>query len=184
MFLGGVINGGLHSARRLAGGTTKLGGERMEPTGLHRPEQVASGTARTLDRGGAAVVAGGDTPTTGSGDPGPAGRFRIGALAGHPVAVHLAVLVGFIPAGIAVTWPRATYLAGRLPATRDAGSYVWGFWWIAHQGEHLSNPWFTRYIAAPTGTQLGLHALMPLPGLLMIPITLSSARVPPTTCCP
>ena len=145
----------------------------MEPTGLHRPEQVASGTARTLDRGGAAVVAGGDTPTTGSGDPGPAGRFRIGALAGHPVAVHLAVLVGFIAAGIAVTWPRATYLAGRLPATRDAGSYVWGFWWIAHQAEHLSNPWFTRYIAAPTGTQLGLHALMPLPGLLMIPITLT-----------
>ncbi|MDX6396577.1 MAG: hypothetical protein QOJ73_7640 [Streptosporangiaceae bacterium] len=144
----------------------------MEPSGLHRPEQAASGTARTLDRGGAAAGAGG-APTTGSGDPGPAGRFRIGALARHPVAVHLAVLVGFIAAGIAVTWPRATYLAGRLPATRDAGSYVWGFWWIARQAEHLSNPWFTSYIAAPTGTQLGLHALMPLPGLLMIPITLA-----------
>jgi hypothetical protein len=70
-----------------------------------------------------------------------------------------------------VTWPRASYLAGRLPATRDAGSYVRGFWWVARQVEHLSNPWFTRYIVAPTGTQLGLHALMPLPGVLMIPVT-------------
>jgi hypothetical protein len=72
-----------------------------------------------------------------------------------------------------VTWPRASYLAGRLPATRDAGSYVWGFWWVARQVEHLSNPWFTRYIAAPTGTQLGLHALMPLPSVLMIPVTVT-----------
>src|ERR1700733_7455765 len=120
-------------------GTTNLGGKRMEPTGLHRPEQPASGTARTLDRGGAAAGAGGDSPATGSGDPGPAGRFRAGAPARHPVVVYPAVLAGFIAAGIAVTWPRATYLAGRLPATRDAGSYVWGFWWIARQAEHLSN---------------------------------------------
>jgi hypothetical protein len=88
------------------------------------------------------------------------------------VAVHAAVLASFIAAGIAVSWPRASYLAGRLPATRDSGSYVWGFWWVAHQVEHLGNPWFTRYIAAPTGTQLGLHALLPLPGVLMMPVTI------------
>ena len=58
-----------------------------------------------------------------------------------------------------------------MPATRDAGSYVWGFWWMARQVEHLGNPWFTRYIAAPVGAQLGLHALMPLPGVLMMPAT-------------
>jgi hypothetical protein len=92
-------------------------------------------------------------------------------MARHPVALHVAVLIGFIAAGIAATWPRATDLPGRLPDTRDAGSYVWGFWWVARQVEHLSNPWFTRYIAAPTGTQLGLHALLPLPGVLMMPIT-------------
>jgi hypothetical protein len=85
----------------------------------------------------------------------------------------VAVLAGFIAAGIAVSWPRATYLAGRLPATRDAGSYVWGFWWMAHQVEHLGNPWFTRYIDAPAGAQLGLHALMPLPGVLMMPVTIA-----------
>jgi hypothetical protein len=88
------------------------------------------------------------------------------------VLTHLAVLAGFIAAGVAATWPRASYLAGRLPASRDSGSYVWGFWWMTHQVEHLGNPWFTRAIAAPTGTQLGLHALMPLPDLLMMPVTI------------
>jgi hypothetical protein len=101
-------------------------------------------------------------------------RFRIAAIARHPVTVHLAVLAGFIVAGFAATWPRAADLVDhRLPATRDGGSYVWGFWWIARQAEHFSNPWFTRSIAAPVGTQLGLHALLPLPGVLMIPVTVT-----------
>jgi hypothetical protein len=90
----------------------------------------------------------------------------------RPVLVHLAVLVGYLAAGVAASWPRATYLAGRLPATRDAGSYVWDFWWMAHQVTHLGNPWTTRAIAAPAGTQLGLHALLPLPTLLFTPVTL------------
>jgi hypothetical protein len=96
---------------------------------------------------------------------GPGDRLR------HPVLVHLVVLAGYLAAGVAASWPRATYLSGKLPATRDAGSYVWGFWWVAHQIEHLSNPWFTRGIAAPVGTQLGLHALLPLPGVLFAPVT-------------
>ena len=97
---------------------------------------------------------------------GPARWFR------RPAFVHLAVLGGYLAAGIAVSWPRATYLAGKLPATRDAGSYVWDFWWVAHQLVHLGNPWATRAIAAPVGVQLGLHALLPLPGVLLAPVTL------------
>src|SRR5579864_7060544 len=85
---------------------------------------------------------------------------------------RMIIPAGFIAAGIVETWPRATYLwQGKLPATRDAGSYVWDFWWMLHQLEHLGNPWFTRFIAAPVGTQLGYHALMPLEGLLMTPVT-------------
>jgi len=109
---------------------------------------------------------------------------RSRALARHPVTVHLAVLTGFIAAGIAVSWT-AGHLPGGPPAShRDAGSYVWGFWWIARQVEHFGNPWFTRYIDAPAGAQLGLHALMPLPGVLMMPVTVAFGRVPPTTCWP
>jgi hypothetical protein len=86
---------------------------------------------------------------------------------------HAALIVCYLAAGIALTWPRATYLAGRLPATRDVGGYVWGFWWMARQVTHLANPWSTGYLAAPVGTQLAYHTLMPLPGLLMTPVTLA-----------
>jgi hypothetical protein len=83
------------------------------------------------------------------------------------------LLAGYLVSGLAVTWPRVTYLAGRLPSLRDAGGYVWDFWWVARQVSHLSSPWSTRYLAAPVGADLGYHTLMPLPGLLMTPITLA-----------
>jgi hypothetical protein len=97
---------------------------------------------------------------------------RARTVAGWTSVRHAALIVGYLAAGIALTWPRATYLAGRLPATRDVGGYVWGFWWVAHQITNLANPWSTSYLAAPVGTQLGYHTLMPLPGLLMTPVTL------------
>jgi hypothetical protein len=93
-------------------------------------------------------------------------------LTGSPVARHLVLLACYLVAGVAVTWPRATWLVdGELQATRDAGAYVWGFWWMAHSVEHLSNPWFTGAITAPVGVQLGYHALMPLEGVVMMPVT-------------
>jgi hypothetical protein len=83
------------------------------------------------------------------------------------------VFAAFIAGGIAATWPRATYLtAGKLPLDGDQMQYVWDFWWVARQVTHLGNPWFTSYMAAPAGVQLGNDTLMPLPGLLMTPVTL------------
>ena len=93
------------------------------------------------------------------------------ARASHPVVVHLTVLLGYVGAGIAVTWPHASYLAGRMIATRDAGCYVWDLWWMARSVEHLSSPWSTSLLAAPVGTQLGFHTLMPLVGVVMLPVT-------------
>src|SRR5690348_16355487 len=99
-------------------------------------------------------------------------RWAGRVLTSGPLGRHLALLACYTAVGIAVTWPRATWLAeGKLPATRDGGVYVWDFWWMAHAVEHLSNPWFTRSIVAPTGVQLGYHALMPLEGVLMMPVT-------------
>ncbi len=99
-------------------------------------------------------------------------RLSGAGLAASPVARQLLVLLGYLAAGLALTWPRAAYLAdGKVQATRDGGVYVWDFWWIAHQIEHLGNPWYTRFIAAPVGAQLGYHALMPLEGVVMFPVT-------------
>ena len=88
-------------------------------------------------------------------------------------AGQLVLLAGYLITGLAVTWPRVTYLWGRLPNTRDVGGYVWDFWWVAHQLTHLSSPWATSYLAAPVGASLGYHTLMPLPGALMTPVTLA-----------
>ncbi len=86
---------------------------------------------------------------------------------------QLGLLACYLVLRAAVTWPRAAYLAGSLPSTRDAAGYVWGFWWVARQLTHLGNPWATGYLAAPVGTQLAYHTLMPLPGVLMTPVTLT-----------
>jgi hypothetical protein len=169
-------------------------GVTMAHAGENPPDQPTSGQIRTLRRDGLASMA----PETGERPPaaGPAGatglprtapaetapspdgipgppppwhrRFRR-----HPLAPHLLLLAGYLVTGLAVTWPRVTYLAGRLPSLRDAGGYVWDFWWVARQVSHLSSPWSTRYLAAPVGSDLGYHTLMPLPGLLMTPVTLA-----------
>ncbi len=86
---------------------------------------------------------------------------------------QLVLLACYLVTGLAVTWPRVTYLWGRLPNTRDVGGYVWDFWWVAHQAVHLSSPWTTSYLAAPVGSSLGYHTLMPLPGAAMAPVTLA-----------
>ncbi|HUL24598.1 MAG TPA: hypothetical protein VLW44_02365 [Streptosporangiaceae bacterium] len=148
----------------------------MEGADRDRSAQAAPAAAGTLD-------AGAQTPPekpAASTDPGrPPGRWRrwLSGIAARPLARHAALLLGFIAAGAAVTWrpgqrPLAGYLAGWLPSSRDTASYVWGFWWIAHQVTHLANPWFTKLMAAPVGVQLGFHTVMPLPGLLMTPVTL------------
>jgi Dolichyl-phosphate-mannose-protein mannosyltransferase len=86
---------------------------------------------------------------------------------------HLALLVVYLAAGIALTWPNATYLTDHhLPAVQDVAGYVWDLWWVAHQIVHLGNPWFTSHMAAPAGIQLGFDTIMPLPGLIMTPVTL------------
>lgn len=85
---------------------------------------------------------------------------------------EIGILVAFLGGGIAATWPLASYLTGRLPASRDVAIYVWNLWWVAHQVIHLHNPWFTGYLAAPAGLQLGYHTLVPALGVLMLPVTL------------
>jgi hypothetical protein len=90
----------------------------------------------------------------------------------RPWPREVLVLAGFLAAGVLVTWPRATYLTGRLPFNTDQAEYVWNMWWVAHQVTHLGNPWSTSYLAAPVGIQLGFDTLTPLLGLVMTPVTL------------
>jgi hypothetical protein len=111
-------------------------------------------------------------PTPGQGA-GAGIRQRLRAPLRRPAAAQLLLLAGYIVAGIAVTWPMTANLVnGELLKVPDVSSYVWALWWMAHQVAHLGDPWFTQYMAAPTGIRLGFDTLMPLPGLLMTPVTL------------
>jgi hypothetical protein len=86
---------------------------------------------------------------------------------------HVLLIFGYVAAGVVVTWPTTRNLAGgQLIKVPDISSYVWALWWMAHQVAHLGDPWFTTYMAAPVGVQLGFDTLMPLPGLVMTPVTL------------
>ena len=88
------------------------------------------------------------------------------------VYIHLAVLAGYLAAGIAVNWTRALYLIHhQVPWSRDTGLYIWDFWWIAHSVSHLTSPYYSYLQAAPVGVPLAFHTMMPLPGVLMTPIT-------------
>ena len=102
-------------------------------------------------------------------------RPRWIGVARGPLGVHVAVLIAYLAAGVAVTWTRAIYLTQHvLPGdARDPGLFVWDFWWMARSVEHLSNPWYTYYQAAPVGAPLAFHTLMPLPGVLMAPVTIA-----------
>jgi hypothetical protein len=130
------------------------------------PEQAGRGRH-------AADPPGADPPADSSAGRGLPWWPAVRSAAARPATRHLALLVCYLAAGVAVTWPRATYLAGRLPSQRDSASYVWGFWWVARQVTHLADPWSTGHMAAPVGIDLGFHSLMPLPGLLLTPVTLA-----------
>jgi hypothetical protein len=101
-----------------------------------------------------------------------AAAHAVRSWATHGVARQLWLLLAYVLIGFVVTWPRVDYLAGRMPNTRDQGSYAWDMWWMAHQVTHFGNPFSTTMIYAPVGTPLAYHSMMPLLGLIMVPVTL------------
>jgi len=91
----------------------------------------------------------------------------------RPVKIHLAVLAGYLIAGCIVNWNRTFYLFQQvIPYSRDSALFVWDFWWMKQSVLHLANPYHSGYQAAPVGVPLAFHTLLPLPGVLMTPVTL------------
>jgi hypothetical protein len=138
------------------------------------PDASQTGDAEAGQPGSAADAPPGTPPATAAGQRATAAvADRLRTPAARRAAGHLLLLVSYVAAGIGVTWPTTANLAGgKLPVVPDVSSYIWALWWMAHQVSHLGDPWFTHFMAAPVGIELGFDTLMPLPGLIMTPITL------------
>src|SRR5262249_19904261 len=149
-----------------------------------RPGQPAAATAGTLDTGapdsggrepgaGAAEVRGQAAGQEGSGPAGQAaahppapaaaapparpastGAGRVRAALRKPLAQHLGILLCFIAAGVAATWPLAVNLTGRIAANWVPTCYARDFLWVARQVTPLASPCFTALTAAPVGAPL------------------------------
>jgi hypothetical protein len=60
---------------------------------------------------------------------------------------------------------------GRVLDVSDPFVNIWGLWWVEQSIIHLHNPWWTAQILAPNGTYLAYHALVPLAGVVLAPLT-------------
>ena len=69
------------------------------------------------------------------------------------------------------TWPALPHLGGDFLFVNDAFISAWDLWWVPHALASGENPYFTREILAPDGSYLAFHALIPLAGVVMAPVT-------------
>jgi hypothetical protein len=91
--------------------------------------------------------------------------------AGRSAAAPLTYLVLAVLAHL----PAFGDLAGRTPCTcRDHPQTDWYLAWTPHAVFSGDAPWTTTHLSLPEGVNLMWNTLMPLPGLLMAPITMTA----------
>lgn len=79
-------------------------------------------------------------------------------------------LAGYLAVLVVVAWPLVTGLGSRMQGLGDAGSFIWGFWWLREALASGQNPFVTDMIFAPVGTPLAFHTGMPLVAAASIPL--------------
>lgn len=85
------------------------------------------------------------------------------------------VVAGWVAAGllgvlVLVDWPLVVGVGTKMQSGGDAGSFIWGFWWVRHALETGQDPLSTTMIFAPVGTPLALHTGMPGLAVASIPL--------------
>ena len=88
-------------------------------------------------------------------------------------AVRAVTPLGYLLLAVIGQWPALTTLSRQTRcACRDAPQTDWFLGWTPHALAHGHAPWTSAALAAPDGVNLMWNTLLPLPGLLMTPITL------------
>lgn len=92
-----------------------------------------------------------------------------------------ALLLAFVIAAVVQTWPLVRHADSRLMEAPqqpgDSWVFLWDLWWVKHAVLGLTNPFHTDYLYYPQGTDLYLHALNFINGLLSIPLQLITGEV-------
>lgn len=80
------------------------------------------------------------------------------------------VTLAYVAVFAVVAWPFFSRIATHVQAGGDAGTFIWGFWWVRDSVEHLRYPLSTTHMFHPVGTPLVFHTLMPLLAVVSIPL--------------
>ncbi|HEV8573397.1 MAG TPA: hypothetical protein VGR43_01685, partial [Dehalococcoidia bacterium] len=104
-----------------------------------------------------------------SSQPGPAARWA-------PVARWPALSLFFAAATIVQTWPLAKHPRDSIYVWSffqfDAWAFLWNMWWVKHAVLNLQNPFHTDHLYYPQGSNLYLHPLTFVNGVMSIPLQL------------
>jgi hypothetical protein len=98
------------------------------------------------------------------------------------ISVWLAVIVFFTVAAIVQTWPLAKHLDDSLSVWHffpyDVWAFLWNLWWVKHALVELqTNPFHTDYLYTPQGSNLYLHPLTFVNGVLSLPLQLITGNL-------
>jgi hypothetical protein len=91
----------------------------------------------------------------------------------------IAPLLLYVACFLVLTFPLATQFNSLLfTDNTDGYQMLWDLWWVRYALLDLhQNPFFTHYVHYPTGTSLLLHSLMPLNGILAIPLAMVLSKI-------
>jgi hypothetical protein len=92
---------------------------------------------------------------------------------------HVAVLAGFIVLSVAIFLPADLHVTGVLigATTADNTQHAWFLRWLPYAIANHHNPLFTTSLIAPTGVNLMWNTWIPLPALLLSPLTVAAGPI-------
>ncbi|NWJ96881.1 MAG: hypothetical protein HXX20_13945 [Chloroflexi bacterium] len=97
----------------------------------------------------------------------------------NSVGYYALAALFFLSLAVVYTWPVVLAFDRIIPGfATDQDQNIWSLWWVKYALLDLhTNPFHTNYLFYPYGTNLYLHALAPLLGVLVIPWNLFAGPI-------
>jgi len=107
---------------------------------------------------------------------------RLKSAASSGLARWVALTVFFSVAAIVQTWPLLLHITDRIEDSHsfpfDTYAFIWSLWWVKYAIVDLvTNPFHTDLLFFPQGTDLYLHTLPVVNGLLSIPLQVTTGNL-------